>query len=408
MKQIYTSLYALILLFSISIPLNSHAQCLCSGGVPATVITYLDTVLPTQASNTIFSFPKFNPSIGTLTCIDFNDTISVVVTTAARNTDTTKAPNYIFQTTISDAINGPSNSGPFTWLATFGVANKTYGPIILDTDKIDLHPPQPRLPGDSATFGPDTLINNLISASSTSDVAAFLGATGTADFSTNLSGIAGAIIGGINYSTNIKANSWGTFRLTYSWCPTILLAENIVNFTAVKLNNYVQLQWLTENEQPGFTYEVEYSKDKSTYTPIGNIQSGSDVNQKYQYQFALNSNEEGTIYFRIKRTGTDGKSTYTVIKSVNLNSNGSSSGMQVYPNPVKNTVIFAFDEIQNANFSIQLVNTAGQIIQENTVTVSGNNQIKLNLTSNPARGLYYLYAKDLTHNQQYITKVLVN
>ena len=102
------------------------------------------------------------------------------------------------------------------------------------------------------------------------------------------------------------------------------------------------------------------------------------------------------------------KSTYSVIKSVNLNSNGTSSGMQVYPNPVKNSVIFAFDEIQNANFSIQLVNTAGQIIQQNAITVSGNNQIKLNLTSNPTRGLYYLYAKDLTHNQQYITKVLVN
>jgi len=239
-------------------------------------------------------------------------------------------------------------------------------------------------------------------------VAAYLGATGTVDFSTSLTGSAGAIIGGTNYITSIKSNSWGTFRLTYSWCPIILLAENIINFTAVKLNNYVQLQWVTENEQSGFTYEIEYSKDKSTYTPVGYTQSGSDVNQKYQYQYALNSNDAGTIYFRIKRIGADGKSTYTVIKSVTLNGGKTSSGMQVYPNPVKNTVAFAFDEIQNANFSIQLVNTAGQIIQQNAVTVSGNNQIKLNLTSNPARGLYYLYAKDLTHNQQYIAKVLVN
>src|ERR1700689_469802 len=125
MKQIYTSLYALVLLFSISVPLNSQAQCLCSGAVPATVITYLDTVLPTQASSTIFSFPKFDPSIGTLTCIDFNDTISVAVTTAARNTDTTKAPNYVFQTTISDSINGPDDCGAFDWLIGFGLANNT-------------------------------------------------------------------------------------------------------------------------------------------------------------------------------------------------------------------------------------------------------------------------------------------
>ena len=76
--------------------------------------------------------------------------------------------------------------------------------------------------------------------------------------------------------------------------------------------------------------------------------------------------------------------------------------------PVKNTVIFAFDEMQNANFSFELVNTAGQIIQRNAITLSGTNQVKLDLTSNPARGLYYLQAKDLTHNQQYISKVIIN
>jgi type IX secretion system substrate protein len=411
MKQIYTSLFASVLFFSISIPLNSSAQCLCSGGSPATPVTYLDTVLPTQASSSIFSFPKFDPTIGTLSCISFNDTISAVVTTAARNTDTTIGHTYIFQTTISDAITGPSATGPNDWLVTYASSNKTYGPVYLDTDKIDLHPPQPRLPDDSATFGPDTLINNIIGAGSTATVAPFLGTTGTVDFTTSLTGGAVATFGGVNYSTAIKSNSWGAFRLTYYWCPIILLAENIVNFTAVKKNNIVQLQWITENEQSGFTYEIEYSKDGSSYSPVGYEQSGSevsDVNQQYQYQYTLSNHEAAVIFFRVKRTGADGKSTYTVIKSVNINGETVSAGMQVYPNPVKNSVIFSFDEIQNANFSIQLVNTAGQIIQQNAVTVSGNNQIRLNLTSAPARGLYYLYAKDLTHNQQYITKVLIN
>jgi hypothetical protein len=411
MKQIYTSLFALVLFFSISIPLSSSAQCVCSGGAPATALTYLDSVLPTQASSTIFSFPKFDPTIGTLSCISFNDTVSVVVTTAARNTDTTDGHIYIFQTTISNAVTGPSATGPNNWLVTFASSNQTYGPIYLDTDKIDLHPPQPRLPDDSTTFGPDTLINNVIGAGSSTTVAPFLGSTGTVNFTTSLTGGAIATFGGVNYSTGIKSNSWGAFRLTYYWCPTILLAENIINFTAIKKNNYVQLQWITENEQSGFTYEIEYSKDGSSYSPVGYEQSGSEVpnvNQPYQYQYTLNNSDAAIVYFRIKRTGADGKSTYTVIRSINLNGETVSAGMQVYPNPVRNSVIFSFDEIQNANFSIQLVNTAGQIIQQNAVTVSGNNQIRLNLTSAPARGLYYLYAKDLTHNQQYITKVLIN
>src|SRR5579871_128242 len=408
MKHIYSSLFALVILFSISVPLRVHSQCLCSGGSPATPITYLDTVLPTQASTTIFTFPQFDPSIGTLSCISFNDTISVVVTTAARNTDTTNGHNYIFQTTITDAVNGPSNSGPMNWLATFGVANQSYGPTYLDTDKIDLHPPQPRLPDDSTTFGPDTLLNHVVGAGTPPSITPFLG-TGTVNFSTNLTGGATALLGGVNYVTGIKSNSWGAFRLSYYWCPAILLAENIINFTAAKNGGFVQLQWITENEQTGFTYEIEYSTNSSTYTPVGFLQSSQtpDVNAKYQYQYAINSNAPEKIYFRVKRIGLDGKATYTAIKSVNLNGNAA-AGMQVYPNPARGSVIFEFDQIQNGNFCIQLVNTAGQIIQQNAVTILGTNQIRLNLTSNPAHGLYYLYAKDLTHNQQYITKVLVN
>jgi hypothetical protein len=265
------------------------------------------------------------------------------------------------------------------------------------------------LPDDSTTFGPDTLINKVIGAGSPPNITPFLG-TGTVNFSTNLTGGASALLGGVNYVTGIKSNSWGAFRLTYYWCPTIVLAENIINFTAAKNGSMVQLQWLTENEQSGFTYEIEYSRNASSYTPVGYLQSAGedpDVNSKYQYFYAINSSDPEKIYFRVKRTGPDGKSTYTTIKSVTLNGSVS-AGMQVYPNPVKGSVTFEFDQVQNGNFSIQLVNTAGQVIQQNAVTVTGSTQIRLNLTCNPARGLYFLYTKDLTHNQQYITKVLVN
>ncbi|HLX90271.1 MAG TPA: choice-of-anchor E domain-containing protein [Puia sp.] len=411
MKKLYTSLYALVLLFSISIPLDLEAQCTCSGGAAATPLAYEDTVLPTQASNIFFTFPQFDPAAGTLTCVDFYDTVNVAATTAARNTDTTKAPTYEFQTTISAAVSGPSSSGPYNWIPTLATANRIYGPVVLDTDKIDLHPPQPRLPGDSVTFGPDTLINNVIDSATTASVAPYLG-TGTVSFQMGLTGFSGALVGGVNYVTSIKANSWGTFKLVYYWCPTILLAENIINFTAVRKNNYVQLQWVTENEQSGFSYEIEYSADGKSYSPAGYEQSPEDVadpNQSYQYQYALNSNNPAVIYFRVKRIAPDGTATYTVIKSVNINGDGpAGGGMQVYPNPARNSIVFAFDDIQNGNFAIQLLNTAGQLIQENTMTISGSNQLRLVLESQPARGLYFLVAKDLTHNQQYISKILVN
>jgi hypothetical protein len=409
MNKLYPLLFVSFIFFAGIVPLKIFAQCNCDPITPATPITYLDTVLATQASHTIFSFPKFDPSIGTLSCISFNDTVSVVVTTIARNTDTTVGHNYVFQTTVSDVVSGPRNSGPFNWLASFKVANNSYGPVFLDQDLRDKIPPQPPLPGDSVVFGPDTLINNAIGAGSPPDITPFIGASGTVDFAIDLSGGAPAIVGGLNYVSGIQSNSWGAFRLTYYWCPALVLATNINNFTAFKKGKNIQLQWQTQNEENGSSYEIEYSRDGSHYMPVGNLQaafSEGDVAASYQFLYGISASDAGRLYFRVKHTAASGKATYTVIKSVNLEAAGM-AGYQVYPNPVKNTVMFEFDEVQTGSFIVSLISTAGQVIQQKQVTLTGNNQIRLDLTSPPATGLYYLQARDQTHNQQYITKILI-
>lgn len=408
MTKFYPVIIAAMSFIVAFFPPASFAQCNCAPSVAATPITYLDSVIPTQASNTIFSFPQFDPSIGQLQCIQFNDTVSVVVTTFARNTDTTAGHTYVFQTTLSNAVNGPQNSGPFDWLATFQLANRTYGPIFLDQDLIDKNPPLPRLPGDSTTFGPDTLLNNAVGSGSPPNLNPFIG-VGTVDFNTALSGGATAVVGGINYLAGIKSNSWGKFRLTYYWCPAALLATSITNFMVIKSGSGMLLKWVEQNEQSNVTYEIEYSKDGSSYLPVGYTQSGTAGENKavsYQYTYALNSGDAGKLFFRIKRTDAQGRVTYTPIKMVDLSALGI-AGYQVYPNPVQNTVMLEFDALQTGNFIVSLVNTTGQVIQQKQVLLSGGNQIRFDLDRHPASGLYYLQATDQTHNQQYITKVLI-
>jgi hypothetical protein len=408
MTKLYPCVFAYIFLFLFYLPQKSFAQCNCSPGIPATPITYLDTVLPTQASATVFSFPKFDPSIGLLSCIEFNDTVSVAVTTSARNTDTTTGHNYLFTTSISDVVYGPQNSGPFDWAASTQAGANLYGPVFLDTDKIDKNPPQPRLPGDSTTFGPDTLIRNKVGAGSPPDAAPFLGA-GVVNFSTNLTGLAGAIVGGTNYITGIKSNAWGTFRLTYYWCPTLPLANSIINFTAFKNSGNVQLQWQDQSAGVGVSYVIEYSTDGTHFLSYGSVaanpqQGGSPV-QSFQYLFqALNGAQK--LYFRVRRIDVNDKSSYSTIKGLNFSSS-SVAGYQVYPNPVHNTVMFEFDEAQTGNFAVSIISTTGQIIEQKSVTLSGSNQIKMDLMSHPATGLYYLEARDLTHNQKYLSKILI-
>jgi hypothetical protein len=92
---------------------------------------------------------------------------------------------------------------------------------------------------------------------------------------------------------------------------------------------------------------------------------------------------------------------------VNLNAADQRPGIQTYPNPVINIVSIQFDEKQSGDFILELVNITGQIIQQKTTTLSGHSFISFSLNSHPPKGLYFLRARDISHNKQYVTKVLV-
>ena len=47
-------------------------------------------------------------------------------------------------------------------------------------------------------------------------------------------------------------------------------------------------------------------------------------------------------------------------------------------------------------------------MQQKAVRLSAANLVNLDLNNHPAKGLYLLRAKDLTNNQQYVTKVLID
>jgi len=392
MKNVYFVTFAICACVMTFAPHRSYAQCLCSGGVSPNTLTYLDTLNPNNAALSTISFPKFDPSIGTLGCVGFDDTISDISTTTAWNISVSQQI-FIFDVLVTHNLNGPGISVSET-------GTKTYGP---DTLAGSGSPP-----ADSATFGPDQFLNNKVDHNFTSNTAPYLG-TGTVNYAYTLSG--GTIaLQGANFGNQIQTNYWGTFRLTYYWCPAGLLANLISNFTAARNGNYVQLKWEAQNEQKGIQYEIEYSTDGSNYFPAEALQSlpsaeGTAAN--YQFLFNIPQFNNGKLFFRIKRTSADGKSSiYSVVRTVNLNNSGI-AGFQTYPNPVKSYTMVEFDEVLTGDFTINLVSTTGQIVQQKEVSLAGSNEIRLDLTSHPATGIYYLQVKNKASNHQYISKLII-
>ncbi|HLK30201.1 MAG TPA: choice-of-anchor E domain-containing protein [Puia sp.] len=395
MKNVYAVIIASCACLMTFVPQRSSAQCLCSGGVAANTISYNDTLNPTNASSSTISFPKFDPSVGTLGCVKFEDVISGITTTNVWNLASTKT-EYEFLLTVANNITGPG-------VSIAEVYTKIYGPDSLNA--------KGNSPGDSIVYGPDNLFSNVADYKFTSNTAPYLGASGTVNYTYTLNGGLISLVGSLNYGDQIITNYWGYFKLTYYWCPAGLLANAMSNFTAAKNGNYVQLKWQAQNEQKDISYEIEYSTDGGTnYVPINSQKSNANAEgtlASYQFQYSIGANDNGKLLFRIKRTSADGKSVvYSPIKTVNLN-NGGIAGYHTYPNPVKTYTMIEFDQVLSGNYTVELVSTSGKVIQRKEVSLSGSSQIKLDLTNHPATGLYYLQVKDNTNNHQYISKLII-
>ena len=71
-------------------------------------------------------------------------------------------------------------------------------------------------------------------------------------------------------------------------------------------------------------------------------------------------------------------------------------------------IIVQFDEQQTGNFSLELLNTAGQVIERKQVQLVGSSVTNMDLTVKPASGIYFLRAVNPANNKQFLTKVIVN
>ena len=397
MNRVYTTVFAIII-FIVNTPRTALAQCNCSASTPATPVSFYASFPSTNAGTTTISLPKFDPTIGILSCLTLDDTITGVTLTHVQNTGSTTTI-FKFLLNVADDLEGPAGGG----ISISNINSRLYGPDTLTGAG---------LPFDTATHGPDTVINKEVGfASSNSGMALYMGA-GTVDFTYTINGGVNSTKGGLNYGYNVNTNYWGFFKITYYWCPNIVLSTTITNFSATQANGSILLQWLTNNQQPNTRYEIQISKDGKSYYPVGQAEgdaSATGSSAKYQYQYNPDPAYMGKLYFRIEEKDVSGKVSFSETAIVDPNGSGKNSllSCQTFPNPATNSLQVLFNSNQTGRFLVELVATSGQVVQKKAVTLAGNNQIRLDLSPQPVKGLYFLRTTDLTHESSYVSKVFI-
>jgi hypothetical protein len=393
MKNLYLRGFVLFACIHLLYNTSLRAQCLCTGGVPATAINQTINISPTTTSTLNFSFQQFNPATGTLSCVTLHDTITGVSTTGAGNTGPDSTA-FLFQLTLTNKISGPG-------ITQTRVFNKTYG--------YDTLAPY-TLPGDTITYGPDNIITIPTGISTTGGNAGYIG-VGTVNIQYSINGGMITLDGGSNYNSSVTTVIGGILRLTYYYCPSIPLGASISNFSVYKKNGAISLQWLGTNDQKDIIYEIEYSKDNEHWQSAGTVPAGSapaGTVAQYQYQYNPAKIDVGEIYFRIKRTDAEGNIVYSPVKVVNLMQQDRLPGIQIYPNPVSRKILIQFDEQQNGNYNLELVSATGQVIERKQVLLSGVSITNMDLSKKPASGIYFLRAVNTANNKLFLTKVIVN
>jgi hypothetical protein len=200
-------------------------------------------------------------------------------------------------------------------------------------------------------------------------------------------------------TTNLSTNSYtvaikGTSLSGVSICSSSpvnasllvssVLPLNLIDFTARKTNNGVQLQWVTESETKTSRFEIERSSDGTNFTKIGE-KASKNTSSRNTY-FFLDESPLAANYYRLKMVDEDGKYSYSKIVVVNQTAAPVS---KIHPNPfIQSFVISTF--LPSAQpLKVQLLDMNGSLVRYKSFNGQpGDNRIEFTDLGNLQAGVY--------------------
>ena len=319
--------YAIAYFLITSATLQLHAQC--ASGLKIT--SYSIFLNGTGNNGWGFSIPQFDPSVGTLVAVDIRSVVSVNMNFQLASFDTLQN-NYIVLAGRNDNISVSALNSPIS-----NAVSQDYGPY-------SLQPGQDTVGAGtvaSPKFFP-LMSNYAINDSIVSAVAGFLG-TGYVSFSYSPYTYA-SVIAGSNFSLNTTASDTMRISLTYYYCTSNILADDITAFSVIKESGTLaKIDWATTNEIAGRTYEIQKSSDGKMFNDVASeasVVNGSGTSD-YDYGYAIAAGTTGVLYFRLKETNADGQTKYSDIRSIEI---VNADGIYLYPNPANQFINIVFNE----------------------------------------------------------------
>lgn len=379
-----------------------YAQC-PDGGAPLTTSYSTAEHINFGDASSTYTFPQFNPSLGTLLKVEVNATINGQAVDYLENNLNT-ATSYTVQIVRYDSIFGPSITPPLSSKST-----KDYGPFTLGaSDNLGI----PNFNGpDFIQLGPDIIPNNKILNRNITG-AAMSPYVGIGNVSFNYkSGARAVITGSANNTNTIAASTDITLQITYVYCPTSILAINNLDFGVRKgSDRTVKIFWTKDMEQAHLQYDLQMSAGGKDFTVINTVESRlpeGSLSARYEFTYTVPEGIYGNIQFRLKQTDAAGVVDYSPVRSIEIGRNNMNGlALSVFPNPASQHINIKFSSMQNGTLLLELVNSVGQVIE--SFRVNGNTDLlNWNLRKQYQPGIYFVNIHNLSNGQQSVVKLLI-
>lgn len=376
MKITLPRLTGLLLLFAGS----SNAWSQCSGSSAAFTLSY-DTVLYGNGnSSRLFSFPKFDPSVGTLLSVDITSGVGLQYSYTLEN-QTTQTKTFKTRIVRTDDVYSTA----------------------LDPSSVSAVNQTPQVSmilaaGQQVNYGPGFMAYSMGTNVNDSRLVNFMGA-GTIDFdyenSTSAS-VQGPLPWQLNFSSVIDTTH---FVLVYNYCSTTLLASNINVFTATGFKGKVVLNWKQANPETGRVYKVQYSSNGQQFTDLARVEEQPDG--EYQYTW-LSSQNAGKVFFRIAEINPDHSTFYSATRTLQLDSK--EANIKIYPTICTTSTLNA-ELPYNADWQVVFFAADGRKFTEKLPLNMTN--AKMTIAPGMTNGLYTVELSNTKTAEKLVTRILL-
>ncbi len=174
-------------------------------------------------------------------------------------------------------------------------------------------------------------------------------------------------------SNNIGGGAVGAFYV-FGSSNSLLLPIGFVDVAAFDQQDGIQVNWTVSAETNISRYEVEQSTDGQLFYTAGTVAATGNNNLPVQYHWLDANAAAGTNYYRIKSIDINDATEYSKVVKATLT--GPSMQATIYPNPVKESVLYLqVTNLEKGIYNVTISNELGQQVYHKTIAHSGGSAV---------------------------------